>query len=76
MFEVQFYAHFAQKYVTISKHKTLANAVKKARWAYTDGGHNDVSILMNKSVRLDRYGKGCEVCNSLDCSGTDCHIED
>lgn len=74
MFEVQFYSFFARKYVTISKHKKLENAVKKARKAYTDEGYNQVSILMNNSVRLDRYGKGCDVCDSLECSGTDCHI--
>ena len=39
-------------------------------------GYDNVSILMDKTVRLDRYGKGCKVCNSQDCTGTDCHINE
>jgi hypothetical protein len=57
MFEVQFYSTCTKKHITISKHRNLVNAIKKARWAYSDGGYSNVSILVNGVNRLDRYGK-------------------
>ncbi len=54
---VQFYAALAQKYVTISKHKSLAVAIKKARKSYVDDGYFNVSILNPLDERLDIYGK-------------------
>jgi len=56
MFEVQFYSIYLKKNVTISKHKKLFSAIKKARWAYSDGGYINVSILQDGLHRLDRYG--------------------
>ena len=57
MYIVQFYSFFTQDFVTISKHRKLENAVKKARLEYINGEYfSEVTILFNQN-RLDRYGK-------------------
>lgn len=69
MFKVQFYSAFTQKYIDISKHKTLVNAVKKARFYYTEGGYNDISIVSPDGTRLDMYGAVCYYCSDTICEG-------
>jgi len=56
-YEVQFYSFFANKYVTISKHRKLDKAIEKARQSWCEDGYNQVSILVDSKIRLDRYGK-------------------
>lgn len=60
-FIVQFYSYYAQKYVDISSHKTLSNAVKRARKEYVEGNYiSEVTILFiykdQEPKRLTRYG--------------------
>lgn len=60
-FLVQFYSSYAQKYVTISSHKKLDNAVKRARKEYVEGNYiSEVTILFitknGEEIRLTRYG--------------------
>lgn len=64
MFEVQFFSNYADKWVTISKHKKLTNAVKKAREWYvgTDHANKEITILFTHKglasgfKRLTMYG--------------------
>lgn len=59
-FLVQFYSIYAQKFVSISSHKTLSNAVKRARKEYVEGTYAEVTILFiskdGEETRLTKYG--------------------
>ena len=70
MFKVEFYSTFSQKWVTISKHRKLITAVKKARFYYVEGGYWDLSILSTNGCRLERYGSVCYFCNDSICEGS------